>query len=126
MSNAGKRVLIVDDLAEQRDIYATLLRLHGYDVLEAEDGERAVQMAFEARPHAIVMDVVLPVLDGWTATRQILADPRTMGTPVIVLTAREVDADRERSEEAGACAYIVKPCDPNLILTEVQRVTGVR
>jgi CheY-like chemotaxis protein len=125
MSNAGKRILIVDDLAEQRDIYATLLRLHGYDVLEAEDGERAIEIALEARPHAIVMDVVLPVLDGWTATRQIQADPRTTGTPVIVLTAREVDADREGSEEAGACAYIVKPCDPNRILTEVQRVTGV-
>jgi twitching motility two-component system response regulator PilH len=125
MPNAGKCVLIVDDIAEQRDIYATLLRLHGYEVLEAENGERAVEIAFESRPHAIVMDVVLPDLDGWMATRQIHADPRTAGTPVIVITAREVDADRDQSEEAGACAYIVKPCNPNQILAEVQRVTSV-
>lgn len=125
MSNeARKRVLIVDDMAEQRDIYATLLRMHGYDVLEAENGERAVEIAAEKRPHVIVMDVLLPGVDGWGATRQILADPNTADVPVIVLTARELKEGRENSEDAGACAYVLKPCDPNQILDHVRRFAG--
>jgi two-component system, cell cycle response regulator DivK len=119
----GKRVLIVDDLPEQRDIYATLLRLHGFDVLEAEDGKAAVEIAVGAPPDAIVMDVMLPVLDGWTATRQIRADPRTAQVPVIVLTARGMEADRKESADAGASAFILKPCNPNDILREVRRLT---
>jgi two-component system, cell cycle response regulator DivK len=119
----GKRVLIVDDLPEQRDIYATLLRLHGFDVLEAEDGAAAVEIAVGTPPDAIVMDVMLPVLDGWAATRRIRADPRTAEVPVIVLTARGMEADREKSADAGASAFIQKPCDPRDILREVRRLT---
>lgn len=120
------RVLIVDDLPEQRDIYATLLRSHGFQVLEAEDGVRAVEVAFAARPHVIVMDVVLPQQDGWMATRQLQADPRTAEIPVIVITARETLEGRETSEDAGAIAYLLKPCDPNQILEEVRRAAGAK
>jgi two-component system, cell cycle response regulator DivK len=120
----GKRVLIVDDLPEQRDIYATLLRLRGFDVLEAEDGAAAVEIALGTPPDAIVMDVMLPVLDGWEATRRIREDPRTAEVPVIVLTARGMEADREKSADAGASAFILKPCNPNDILREVRRLTG--
>ncbi len=118
-----KIVLVVDDLPEQRDIYCTLLRLHGFDVLEAADGEQAVSLALVARPHVILMDVVLPVLDGWEATRRLKADPGTAAIPIIVLTARATVADRETTRAAGADTYLSKPCEPRTVLQEVQRYT---
>jgi len=119
-----KCVLIVDDIPEQREIYSVLLRFHGYEVLEARDGQEALAAAVEARPDVIIMDVVLPVLDGWTATEHLKAAPETSSTPVIVLTANALDADRERSRAAGADAYLTKPCDPNQVLHEIRCLIG--
>lgn len=119
-----KRVLIVDDIPEQRDIYSALLRFHGYEVLEARDGREAIATAGEARPDVIVMDVVLPHLDGWAATEHLKADSGTSEMPVIVLTANARDTDRERSCAAGADVHLSKPCDPNQVLHEIQRLIG--
>jgi two-component system, cell cycle response regulator DivK len=119
-----KRVLIVDDIPEQRDIYSALLRFHGYEVLEAEDGRQALTAVGAARPDVIIMDVVLPHLDGWATTRHLKADPETSATPVIVLTANAQERDRDLSCEAGADAHLTKPCDPNDVLREIQRLIG--
>jgi two-component system, cell cycle response regulator DivK len=119
-----KRVLIVDDIEEQRDIYATLLGFHGYHVLEAEDGESAVALATRDRPDVILMDVMLPGLDGWKATERLKSDPRTSMLPVIILTSRALSADVEKSSAAGADVYLSKPCDPRRILQEIQRLIG--
>jgi two-component system, cell cycle response regulator DivK len=119
-----KRVLIVDDIPEQRDIYCTLLRFHGYDVIEAENGEEALAVAGAELPDVIVMDVMLPRLDGWQATERLKADPRTADLPVIILTSRAFKPDQERSALVGADAYLSKPCDPSNLLREVRRFVG--
>jgi two-component system, cell cycle response regulator DivK len=119
-----KRVLIVDDIPEQRDIYCTLLRFHGYEVMEAENGEEALAVAGTELPDLIVMDVMLPLLDGWSATERLKADPRTADLPVIILTSRAFEPDQERSALAGADAYLSKPCDPGKLLREIQRFVG--
>lgn len=115
-------VLIVDDIAEQRDIYSALLSFHGYTVLEAGDGAEALRLAKEHRPDVVVMDVMLPVLDGWKATERLKADPLTAGIPVIVLTARALEADQQESLSAGADCYLSKPCDPREVLKAIQSV----
>ena len=84
---AGKTVLVVEDIAEQRNILVTLLRYSGYEVLEAADGEEAIQLARARRPDLILMDAGLPRLDGWQATERLKQDPITSEIPVVMLTA---------------------------------------
>ncbi|CAN5758992.1 response regulator [soil metagenome] len=122
MSIPKARVLIVDDIPEQRDIHATLLRFSGYEVIEAENGQEALRMVREHTPDVVIMDVMLPVLDGWAATERIKADPATARLPVLILTARALKHEQARSQSAGADAYLSKPCNPTDVLHEVERL----
>ena len=117
-------VLIVDDDTQHRDISATILRHHGYTIIEAADGERAVQLALEQRPSVILMDVRLPILNGWAATERLKRDPRTAGIPIIIFTAHALEEDRLESASSGADSYLAKPCEPLRILAEVRHWSG--
>lgn len=117
-------VLVIDDDIHHRDIIVTILRHHGYELLEADNGERGVQLALEQQPRVILMDVQLPVLDGWAATERLKRDDRTAAIPIIIYTAHALEQDRLKSASAGADSYLAKPCDPRHILAEVQRWIG--
>lgn len=119
-----KIVLLVEDNADSRRVYATILRHHGYSVIEAADGRTGVRLAGESRPHAILMDISLPILDGWRATELIKSDPLTASIPVIVLTAHAGNQERERAEALGCTGYLTKPCNPSRVLTELNRVVA--
>lgn len=117
-------VLLVDDDSDSRAICRTILIHHGFVVIEASDGMTGVSMAREAVPDVVVMDVNLPVLDGWTATQRLKEGADTRGIPVIVFTARATRADRERALSVGCDGYLTKPCPPSDVVGEVRRVLG--
>lgn len=114
-------VLVVDDYLEAREICAEYLGFHGYRVVTAENGLQALERAFEMLPDVILMDLSLPELDGWAATRRLKADPRTRGIPIVALTGHALSAERERALAAGCDDVITKPVVPRELLAEVER-----
>ena len=119
-----KRALVIDDNPDHRAICIAILRHHEYEVLEAKDGQDGVRIAHEQRPDLILMDGMLPVLDGWAATERLKAAPETAEIPVIMLTARVLAEDQARSMDAGVDSYLPKPCEPQRIAEEVRRLIG--
>ena len=117
-------MLLVEDNEDTRIIYSTVLRHVGYDVVEAEDGVQAISLARSVRPDLILMDISIPELDGWEATRILRADPATKGTPIIALTAHALPDDRERAAQVGFTAYLAKPVEPRAVVAEVKRWLG--
>ena len=115
--------LLVDDICDSREMYAFFLRAAGYACHEAADGADAIAMAAEFRPDVIVMDLSLPSMDGWTAIAGLSANPETASIPVVVLSARTYPADEQRAREAGAAAFLAKPCDPILLARVVREVS---
>jgi CheY-like chemotaxis protein len=105
------KVLLVEDNEESRDGLARRLRRQGYETLLAVDGREAVRVAGAEAPDLILMDMSLPGLDGWEATRQLKAAPQTRGIPVIALTAHAMAGDREKALEAGCDDYDTKPVE---------------
>ena len=106
-------IMLVDDYVDNREVYAHYLRYKGYRVEEAEDGHQALEKASRYLPDLIVMDLALPGLDGWEATRRLKSDPQTSGIPVIALTGHAMDGQSERARAAGCDAFVVKPCEPS-------------
>ena len=123
--SARTTVLLVEDHPDNRGIYRTILEHGGIHVVEAEDGATGVRLARELRPDLILMDVSLPVMDGWEATRILKSDPATAGILIIALTAHALRGDRERAEAAGCDGYIPKPAPPREVLEEVRRRLGL-
>lgn len=119
-----KIVLVVEDDPDHRKIVATVLRHHGYQVLEAADGVDALRQAQETPPQLVIMDARLPRLDGWETTRRLKAEPNTAGVPVLILSAHTLDQHRDRAQEVGCDAYLAKPCAPLRVVQEVQRLVG--
>jgi two-component system, cell cycle response regulator DivK len=119
-----KTILLMEGHEDSRNICSTILRHFGYGVVEAEDGASGVQLAMGDPPDLIVMDLVLPVLDGWSAATEIRQHGRTAHIPIIALTTRAFREDRERGEQFGFAAYLVKPCSPRIVVGEVRRVIG--
>jgi PAS domain S-box-containing protein len=116
------RILIAEDYSDIRNVLGLLLAPMGYEILEAEDGRAAVEKASSDQPDLILMDMSMPVLSGWEATRQIKADPRTAHIPVIALTAHALKGDRERAWEAGCDGFITKPIDNELLEHTIEQV----
>jgi CheY-like chemotaxis protein len=112
-------ILLVEDNEMNRDMVAQYLGYYGYMVLTAEDGAAAVALARRAAPDLILMDMSLPVLDGWEATRQLKADPATSHIPVIALTAHAMAVDRQMSFDAGCDDYEGKPIDFARLLSKI-------
>jgi CheY-like chemotaxis protein len=109
-------ILLVEDNEMNRDMLMRRLQRKGYTVLIAVDGEEAIRMTQQHQPALVLMDMSLPVLDGWEATRRLKADASTRAIPVIALTAHALPAERERAIEAGCVAFETKPIDfPKLL-----------
>ncbi|MEO8431735.1 MAG: response regulator [Acidobacteriota bacterium] len=105
------RILVVEDSPDIRELVRMLLEGAGHEVLTASDGQQGVQRALDARPDLVLMDLSLPVLSGWEATRQIKSHPETSGIPVVAVTAHAMQGDRERALAAGCDGFLAKPID---------------
>lgn len=119
-----KTILLVEDNEDNRSIYRTVLEHFGYGVLEAPDGEEGVRIARESVPDLILMDISIPLLDGWEATKLLKAEDGTSGIPIIALTAHALATDRTKAKEVGCDGYLAKPVEPRKVLEEVQRLVG--
>jgi two-component system cell cycle response regulator DivK len=116
------RVLLVDDYPDARDMYGEYLEFAGYDVIQASNGMEALQRAFEDQPDIILMDLSLPVMDGWEATRRLKANHRTASIPVVALTGHALAGIFEGAQRAGCDAFVTKPCLPEDLVKEIKRV----
>ena len=120
----GQTLLLVEDNEDNRIIYTTVLRHIGYEVVEALDGVQAVALARSIRPDLILMDISIPEMDGWEATRILRQDPITRDIPIIALTAHALADDRERASLVGFTSYLAKPIEPRAVAAEVRRWIG--
>jgi CheY-like chemotaxis protein len=116
------KILLVEDNEMNRDMLSRRLTRKGYEVAIAVDGEQGVAMARSESPDLILMDMSLPVLDGWEATRQLKAAPETQAIPVIALTAHAMAGDREKAVEAGCNDYDTKPIEMPRLLDKIERL----
>jgi len=114
------KILLVEDNEMNRDMLSRRLAKRGFEVVMAVDGAEGLSMASSASPDLILMDMSLPVMDGWTATRKLKADASTQGIPVIGLTAHAMAGDREKCLEAGCDEYDTKPVDFPRLLEKIQ------
>src|SRR5882724_3384824 len=124
MTANGKTVLLVEDNEDNRIVYSTILRHFGYTVTEALNGEEGIAKARSERPDLILMDISIPIIDGWEATQVLKHDPLTRDIPIIALTAHALASDREKAMEVGCDGYLAKPCEPRAVVAEVQRFLG--
>lgn len=119
---ATATVLVVEDNDDSRTIYRTVLVHYGYAVVEALDGEQALNAAREHCPDLILLDLGIPLLDGWEVTRTLKDDPKTAHIPVLALTVHGQPEDRVSAREAGCDAYILKPAEPRDVVAEIARM----
>ena len=115
------KILLADDNAMNRDMLSRRLQRKGYDVVTAVDGKQAVTMVKSERPDLIIMDLSLPEMDGWEATRYLKSDHDTKDIPLIILTAHTLKSDRESAFNAGCDDFDVKPVDFQRLLTKIER-----
>jgi len=119
---SGRLVLVVDDEPRIAQIVTAYLQRDGYRVVQAGDGQKALEMARAERPDLVILDLMLPELSGWDVCRELQRDPRTAHLPIIMLTARDEVADRIVGLELGADDYVVKPFDPKELVARVHAV----
>lgn len=115
------KILIVEDNELSRDMLSRRLRRKGYEVLVATDGQEGIAMAQRELPDLVLMDLSLPDLDGWEATRRLKTDTKTQSIPVIALTAHAMSGDREKALDAGCDEYDTKPIDLRRLLSKMVR-----
>lgn len=116
------RVLLVDDYPDAREMYSEYLDFSGFEVIEAANGMEALQRAADESPDIILMDLSLPVMDGWEATRRLKSDPRTASIPVVALTGHALAGISEGARQAGCDAFVTKPCLPEDLVKEIRKV----
>lgn len=121
---AAQAVLLVEDNRDNRVIYGMMLEHAGYEIIEAVDGEEGIERAREHHPALILMDISIPKIDGYTATRILKADASTANIPIIALTAHALAGEEQRAREAGCDGYLAKPVEPKRVLEEVRRFIG--
>ncbi len=114
------RVLVVEDQYDNRRILRDLLTSAGYEMIEAVTGEEGVSIAEQERPHLILMDMQLPVIDGYESTRRIKANPELKSIPIIAVTAYAMSGDDIKAYEAGCDAYVTKPFSPRTLLAKIR------
>ena len=115
-----KRILIVEDVEYNRDLLVQLLE-DEYEILTAADGAAGIELAARARPDLILMDLSLPVVDGWEATRRLKAEPETGAIPVIALTAHAMQGDEDKARACGCDDYLTKPIDEDQLFAKLAR-----
>lgn len=123
---AGRTILLVEDNLHNRRIFTSILTHYGFEVREAVNGAEAVELARSVRPALILMDLSLPVLDGWEATRRIKGDRELQTIPIIALTAHAMSGDEGRALDAGCDGYLSKPISPKKVVTAVQEMLARR
>ena len=116
------KILLVEDNEMNRDMLSRRLEKRGYTLSIAVDGGQGVSLAKGSLPDLILMDMSLPVLDGWEATQQIKADPATKGIPIIALTAHAMESDRQKALEAGCDDFDTKPVELARLLTKIEEL----
>ena len=122
MSN--KKILVVEDTEDNRQILRDLLGMAGYDMIEANDGAEGVSQAAAHKPDLILMDIQMPVMDGYEATRRIKANPELKSIPIVAVTSYALSGDEEKTRAAGCDAYIAKPYSPRQMLAKVREILG--
>ena len=115
----SKRILLVEDTEDNRQIVRDLMESAGYDLIEAEDGATGVAMAAEHRPDLILMDIQLPVMDGYEACRRIKAQPELRHIPIVAVTSYALSGDEAKTIEAGCDGYVAKPFSPRQLLAKI-------
>lgn len=116
-----KRILIVDDQPLGRELVRTVLESSGYQVIEAADGEEALEKAFSALPDLILLDIHMPARDGLSVVAELRRDPRFAATPIIALTATAMKGDRQKGVEAGFTEYLTKPVSISTLRQTITR-----
>jgi two-component system cell cycle response regulator DivK len=119
-----KRILVVEDTEDNRRILRDLLTNAGFEVIEAIDGEKGVAAAAEHRPDLILMDIQMPIVDGYEASRRIKANPDVRHIPIIAITSFALAGDEEKTAAAGCEGYVPKPCSPRQVLAMVRDFLG--
>ena len=114
------RVLVVDDYEDNCELYAEYLNIAGFEVATATDGQAAVDSARDQLPDAILMDLSLPLMDGWQAIRLLKQDPRTRNIKVVALSGHAMPAHEQRALEAGCDRFLAKPCLPETVEVELR------
>lgn len=118
-------VLVVDDDVHNRNIFATVLRRAGFTVLIASAGDEALRVVGESLPQLVLMDLSIPIIDGWECTRRLKADEQTRHIPIIALTAHAMRGDEEQALRAGCDGYLSKPISPRQLVAEVKQHLGM-
>ena len=117
----SKRILVVEDQEDNMQILRDLLTSVGYELIEARDGEEGVRAAATEHPDLILMDIQLPLLDGYEATRRIKANPDLRAIPIIVVTSYALSGDETKAREAGCDGYVPKPYSPRQLLAKIKQ-----
>jgi len=118
------KLLLVEDNEMNRDMLSRRLQRRGYEVIMAVDGEEAITLTLSEVPDLILMDMSLPLLDGWEATRRLKAAPQTQSIPILALTAHAMEGDRDKAIEAGCDDYDSKPIEFPRLLAKIQTLLG--
>ena len=119
-------VLVVEDYQDTREMYTAYLQFSGFRVAEAANGLEALEKTRELLPDIILMDLALPKIDGWEATRRLKADERTRHIPIVALTGHALAGHAEGARQAGCDAFVTKPCLPDALVAEIQRMLSAR
>ncbi len=119
-------VLVVEDYPDAREMYCEYLRFSGFRVAEARNGEEALEKAFTLLPDVVLMDLALPLMDGWEATRRLKSDRRTSDILVVALTGHALAGHAEGARRAGCDAFVTKPCLPDDLVDEIRRLLAAR
>jgi len=121
-ASADALVLVVEDYQDAREMYSAYLQFSGYRVAEATNGLEAIEKAIALMPDIILMDLALPKVDGWEATKRLKADERTKHIPIVALTGHALAGFAEGAREAGCDAFVTKPCLPDALVAEIRRM----
>ncbi len=119
-------MLVVEDYQDAREMYAAYLTFSGYRVAEATNGFEAIEKTIELMPDIILMDLALPRMDGWEATRRLKLDERTKDIPIVALTGHALAGHAEGARQAGCDAFVTKPCLPDALVAEIERMLAGR
>ena len=119
-------VLVVEDYQDAREMYAAYLQFSGYRVAEATNGLEAIEKTLELLPDIILMDLALPKMDGWEATRRLKSDDRTKHIPIVALTGHALAGHAEGARQAGCDSFVTKPCLPDALVAEIRRMLEIR
>jgi two-component system, cell cycle response regulator DivK len=117
----SKRILVVEDQPDNRQIIRDMLADTGYEIAEAENGEEALAAIAKQRPDLILMDIQLPVMDGYAATRRIKTDPALKSIPVIAVTSYALSGEEKKAREAGCDDYVPKPYSPRQLMAKIRQ-----